>query len=103
MPNDILSFTKQISGIDLVDYVINYIDQNMIAYSLLKDMEFNVKSCIDGTCIIYNISNLSESNMNSIKSLPGIQMVYVYDKVYRVEISVEDGYDKLLISIMQIK
>ena len=34
---DILSFTKNISGINLVDYVINYINQNMIIYSLLKN------------------------------------------------------------------
>ena len=66
MPNDILNFTKQISGIDLVDYVINYIDQNMIAYSILKDMKFDVKTCVDGTRAIYDISNLSDSDMNLV-------------------------------------
>jgi hypothetical protein len=103
MPNDILNFTKQISGIDLVDYVINYIDQNMIAYSILKDMEFDVKTCVDGTCAIYDISNLSDSDMNLVKSLPEVQMVYLYDKVYNVSFSIEPEYNKLVITIMQVK
>lgn len=103
MTNDILSFTKQISGIDLVDYVINYIDQNMIAYSLLKDMDFDIKSCVDGTCVVYDICNLSDSNMNKIRSLPEMQMIYVYNRAYRVEFAIEENYNKLMISIMQIK
>lgn len=100
MTNDILSFTKQISGIDLVDYVINYIDQNMIAYSLLKDMSFDIKTCVDGTCVVYDISNLSDLDMNSLRSLPDNQIVYLYGKAYRVEFAIQEGYNKLLITIM---
>lgn len=103
MTNDILSFTKQISGINLIDYVINYVDQNMIAYSLLKDMSFDIKTCIDGTCVIYDISNLSEFDMNTIRSLPDNQIVYLYDKIYRVGFSIQDGYNNLLITIMPLK
>ena len=102
MNKDILSFTKQISGIDLANYVINYIDQNMIAYSLLKDMDFDIKSCIDGTCVVYDISNLSDSDMQIIRSLPEMQMVYLYGKAYRVEFAIQDGYNKFFITIMQI-
>jgi len=102
MTNDILSFTKQISGIDLVDYVINYIDQNMIAYSLLKDMDFNIKSCVDGTCVMYDIRNLSNSDMNKIKSLPDMQMIYMYERAYRVEFAIEECYNKLLIKIIRM-
>lgn len=100
--NDILSFTKQISGIDLVDYVINYIDQNMIAYSLLKDMNFDIKSCIDGTCVMYDIRNLSNSDMDKIRSLPEMQMIYMYNRAYRVEFVIQEDYNKLLISIIQM-
>lgn len=100
--NDILSFTKQISGIDLVDYVINYIDQNMIAYSLLKDMSFDIKTCVDGTCVMYDIRNLSDSDMNKIRSLPEMQMVYMYNRAYRVEFAIQEEYNKLLISIIQM-
>jgi hypothetical protein len=100
--NDILSFTKQISGIDLVDYVINYIDQNMIAYSLLKDMSFDIKTCVDGTCVMYDIRNLSDSDMNKIRSLPEMQMVYMYNRAYRVEFAIQEDYNKLLISIIQM-
>jgi hypothetical protein len=100
--NDILSFTKQISGIDLVDYVINYIDQNMIAYSLLKDMNFDIKSCVDGTCVMYDIRNLSKSDMDKIRSLPEMQMIYMYNRAYRVEFVIQEDYNKLLISIIQM-
>jgi hypothetical protein len=100
--NDILSFTKQISGIDLVDYVINYIDQNMIAYSLLKDMNFDIKTCVDGTCVMYDIRNLSDSDMNKIRSLPEMQMVYMYNRAYRVEFAIQEEYNKLLISIIRM-
>lgn len=100
--NDILSFTKQISGIDLVDYVINYIDQNMIAYSLLKDMNFDIKSCVDGTCVMYDIRNLSNSDMDKIRSLPEMQMIYMYNRAYRVEFVIQEDYNKLLISIIQM-
>ena len=102
MPNDILSFTKQISGIDLIDYVINYVDQNMIAYSLLKDMNPEIRTCVDGTCVVYDISNLSDSDMDLIRSLPDNQVVYLYGKAYRVEFAIQNGYNKLLISIMQL-
>ena len=66
-------------------------------------MEFDVKTCVDGTCAIYDISNLSDSDMNLVKSLPEVQMVYLYDKVYNVSFSIEPEYNKLVITIMQVK
>lgn len=102
MTKDILSFTQRISGIDLVSYVINCIDQNMIAYSLLKDMDFDIKACVDGTCAVYDISNLSDSDMEQIRSLPELQMVYLYKKAYRVEFAIQEGHNKLFMSIIQV-
>lgn len=101
MTNDILSFTQNISGINLVDYVINCVDQNMIVYSLLKNMKFDIKSCVDGACVIYDVSNLSDSDMNAIRSVPD-QIVSIYGKNYKLEFSVEEGYNKLFISILSI-
>lgn len=99
---DILSFTQNISGINLIDYVINYIDQNMIAYHLLKDMKFDIKSCVNGTCVVYDVTNLSDVDIQTIRSLPESQIVNLYGKTYKVECSIEDNYNKLYISILSI-
>lgn len=69
---DILSFTKNISGINLVDYVINYINQNMILYSLLKNSSYSVSACTDGTCVVYDISGVSKEDI--INTLPKNRM-----------------------------
>lgn len=100
MNNDILSFTKNISGIDLVDYVINYIDQNMIAYNILKDIDHNISSCVNGASIIYDLGQLQQSDIDRIRSLPEQQMISIYGKTYKVEISIQDNYNRLYISVL---
>ena len=100
MSNDILSFTKNISGIDLVDYVINYIDQNMIAYNILKDIDHNISSCVNGASIIYDLGQLQQSDIDRIRSLPEQQMITIYGKTYKVEISIQDNYNRLYISVL---
>ena len=100
MSNDILSFTKNISGIDLVDYVINYIDQNMIAYNILKDIDHNISSCVNGASIIYDLGQLQQSDIDRIRSLPEQQMITIYGKTYKVEISIQDSYNRLYISVL---
>lgn len=100
MSNDILSFTKNISGIDLVDYVINYIDQNMIAYNILKGIDHNISSCVNGASIIYDLGQLQQSDIDRIRSLPEQQMISIYGKTYKVEISIQDNYNRLYISVL---
>jgi hypothetical protein len=71
----------------------------MIAYSILKDMKFDIKSCVNGTSIVYDICNLSDSDMEKLRSLPEEQNVLIYDKHYNVTISIVDEYNRLYISI----
>ena len=68
MSKDLLSFTKQISGIDLVDYVVNFIDQNMIAYKILKNIDHDIVLERNDTSLIYNISNLTIDEINEIRN-----------------------------------
>lgn len=98
--SDILNFTKNISGIDLVNYVTNYIDQNMIAYSILKDISPTISSCVDGATIIYDLSQLKEDDIEYIRSLPEQQTVTMYGKTYSVGISIQDDYNRLYISVL---
>lgn len=100
MTEDILSFTNHISGIDLVDYVINYINQNMIIYSLLKNINPTIKACVDGTSIIYDISELSTQDIDIVKTLPIEQDIVIYDKMYKVLSIIPDNENKLVIRIM---
>lgn len=95
---DILSFTKNISGINLVDYVINYINQNMILYSLLKNSSYSVSACTDGTCVVYDISGVSKEDI--INTLPKEQDVIIYGYTYKV-LTVMPDNDKLIIKITQ--
>ena len=96
---DILSFTKNISGINLVDYVINYINQNMILYSLLKNSSYSVSACTDGTCVVYDISGVSKEDI--INTLPKEQDVIIYGCRYKVLTIIPDNDNKLIIKIIQ--
>lgn len=98
---DILSFTKNISGINLVDYVINYINQNMIIYSLLKNTYYSINACTDGTCVEYDITGFSNDDINIINTIPSEQDVVIYGKTYRVLAYIPDNNNnKLIIKIM---
>ena len=97
---DILSFTKNISGINLVDYVINYINQNMIIYSLLKNSSYTVNACTDGTCVVYDITGFTNNDIDVINTLPSEQDVVVYGKTYRVLTYIPDNNNKLIIKII---
>lgn len=96
---DILSFTKNISGINLVDYVINYINQNMIIYSLLKNSSYSVNACTDGTCVVYDITGFSSDDIDIINTLPSEQNVVIYGQSYKVLTYVPDN-NKLIIKIV---
>lgn len=98
--SDILNFTKNISGIGLVNYVINYIDQNMIAYSILKDIAPNISSCVDGASIIYDLGQLKDADIEYIRSLPEEQTIQVYGKSYKVVLSIQENYNRLYISVL---
>ena len=98
MSKDLLSFTKQISGIDLVDYVVNFIDQNMIAYKILKNIDHDIVLERNDTSLIYNISNLTIDEINEIRNFPTEQNISIYDTLYRVSFSMPDN-NKFIISI----
>ena len=96
---DILSFTKNITGINLVDYVINYIDQNMILYSILKNTSFSVNANTEDTAsVVYDITSVSTEDKDVISSLPEEQTVLIYGKTYSVYIIQDD--DRLVIKII---
>lgn len=101
MSKDLLSFTKQISGIDLVDYVVNFIDQNMIAYKILKNIDHDIILERNDTSLIYNISNLTIDEINEIRNFPTEQNISIYDALYRVSFSMPDN-NKFIISIKLI-
>lgn len=98
--NDILSFTKNISGISLVDYVINYINQNMIIYSLLKNKSYSIKACTDETCVVYDITGFSPTDISIINTIPSEQDIVVYGKAYKVLSYIPDNENKLIIKII---
>lgn len=97
---DILSFTKNISGISLVDYVINYINQNMIIYSLLKDTSYSINVCTDGACVVYDITGFTPDDIDIINIIPSEQDVVIYGKVYKVLACIPDNKNKLVIKIV---
>lgn len=97
---DILNFTKNISGISLVDYVINYINQNMIVYSLLKNSSYSIKACTDETCVIYDITGFSKDDIGIINTLPSEQDVVIYGQTYKVLTHIPDNDNKLIIKII---
>lgn len=97
---DILSFTKNISGISLVDYVINYINQNMIIYSLLKNTSYSISACTDGTCVVYDITGFTSDDLDIINTIPSEQDVAIYGKVYKVLAYIPDNENKLMIKIV---
>lgn len=98
---DILNFTKNISGINLVDYVVNHINQNMILYSILKDSNYTINACTDDSaCIVYDITGLSVDDVNMINTLPSQQTVVIYGHTYTVCIHIPDNDNKLLIKII---
>lgn len=101
MSKDLLSFTKQISGINLVDYVVNFIDQNMIAYKILKNIDHDIILERNDTSLIYNISNLTIDEINEIRNFPTEQNISIYDTLYRVSFSMPDN-NKFIISIKLI-
>ncbi len=97
---DILSFTKNISGISLVDYVINYINQNMIIYSLLKNMEYSINACTDGPSVVYDITGFTSDDIDIINMIPSEQDVVIYGKTYKVITYIPDDKNKLIIKII---
>ena len=102
MSKDLLSFTKQISGIDLVDYVVNFIDQNMIAYKILKNIDHDIVLERNDTSLIYNMSNLTIDEINEIRNFPTEdQNISIFNTLYRVSFSMPDN-NKFIISIKLI-
>lgn len=98
---NLLSFTKRITGINLVDYVINYIDQNMILYTLMQDSTYSINANIDGdgTCITYDITGITIDDMIRINELPTEQQVQAYGRLYTVTID-KSNINKLIVNIM---
>lgn len=99
---NLISFTKRITGItNLIDYVINYVDQHMILYSLMHDSqsyEINANKN-DNTYITYDITGLTDGDMNKIYNLPDEQQVEAYGKIYTIKID-KSNRDKLIVMII---
>ena len=102
MSNSLIEFTKNMSGIDLVKYVLNCIDENMILYSLLSMTEINSKINVikDNFRVIYNIENIDEDNKRKLYEMFSMsKSMYMYNNLYNVSIQATDN----LFSIITIK
>ena len=82
MSNSLIEFTKNMSGIDLVKYVLNSIDDNMILYSLLSMTEINSKINVikDNFRVIYNIENIDEDNKRKLYETKSSSIKNEHDK-----------------------
>ena len=99
---DIITFTKQLSGIDdLVTYVIDYIDQNMILYRILCDVDCTVTKTINTNpnTMEYSIDGIKKEDMNRLQAIPGEQEVVIYNVRYRVNMIPSFENNNLLIRI----
>ena len=85
---NILEFTKSIIGMDTISYALNYVDQNMILYLLLKNSSYQVISIQTNQCTVeYCVSGLSNNDMIYImNTIPSIQQVSIYGKTYTVQL-----------------
>ena len=102
MSKDILEFTKQLSGIDdLVNYVVNCIDQNMILYRILKNVNCKITTTQTESSLSYNIDKLSDDEIENIKSIPTEQNVIIYNTPYKVLCSIHKD-NTLEISILVV-
>lgn len=98
---DILNFTKQISGIEsLGDYVVGYVNQNMILYSLLKNRQYTIVSAnVDNsTKVVYDVAGISPEDMGVIENELSQQQISIYGHNYTV-LAIPDSEDKLIITI----
>ena len=101
MHQDVITFTKRLAGIDdLVSYIINYIDQNMILYNILCNVECSVtKVQNDPSTMIYRIEGVKGEELNSLKTIPSEQQVMMYNVPYQVTILPDYDSSNLIIKI----
>ena len=100
MSNSLIEFTKNMSGIDLVKYVLNCIDENMILYSLLSMTEINSKINVikDNFRVIYNIENIDEDNKRKLYEMFSMsKSMHMYNNLYNVSIQATDNLFSIII------
>ena len=96
---NLLDFTKHISGMNLIDYVIKYIDQNMILYRLMEGTSYIINAKPNTTSITYDITGISENDMVNLNQLPEVQEVVVYGTSYTVTLDRTSSNNKLTMTI----
>ena len=102
----LITFAKTTVGMDLADYIINFIDQHIIAYSFLGNLDREVQSIKENdTTINYNIASISEADhdvlqnlRNKIKEEPIIKL---YGINYYISIPENTDNDSFSIRIQQ--
>lgn len=97
--NDLLSFTKRISGIDLINYIVNFTDHNMIIYRLFKNNNHDITIVQnDDNGLTYKINNLTIEELNEIRKISNEQDICIYNTIYKASFIIPDN-NHVLISI----
>ena len=106
MSNDLLGFTKLMSGINLAEYVINYIDQHMLisGFFLGKINNQILVSTENEATVKYTLTGLSDYEKGSIEvfkeHIKRDPVLTIYDTKYYIEIpDIEQIEDEFIIII----
>lgn len=106
MANDLLGFTKLMSGINLAEYVINYIDQHMLisGFFLGKINNQILVSTENEATVKYTLTGLSDYEKESIEvfkeHIKRDPVLTIYDTKYYIEIpDIEQIDDEFIIII----
>lgn len=89
---DLLGFAHLMSGINLAEYVINYIDQHLIAYGMIGNINHSIHASKENeSTVIYSLDNLSDEEINTLNSLKDTfnnnHELNVYDTIYYITMS----------------
>lgn len=103
MDQDLLGFTHLMSGINLAEYVINYIDQHMILYGILGKMDHSILTSKENeTTVIYSMYNLSNDEVENITNLKSYYrsnpILNIYNTNYCIDIP-EQNDNEFIIKI----
>jgi hypothetical protein len=108
MSQDVLGFAKLMSGINLTEYVINYIDQHMLLYGFLGQLNNQILvSTENETTVKYTLTELSDIEkgiVNTFKSyIKENPVLKIYNINYYINIpddSIQDD-NSFIIRIQQ--